>query len=173
MCMEFLYTVAIQVVILFVIVGVLFMFLELCFGSYNIMNVFFIIMEFLLRIVYPMKLEEQEQKIFDDDDYTRVEITVAQAPPPRNEQERKGRFLINQQVRFISESSSVTTCPLCLCDFVPDEVLVVLKCHQKHLYHEKCINEYLDKTDKHKFECMLCRQKIKFEFWFIKNTYII
>ena len=85
MCMEFLYTVAIQVVILFVIVGVLFMFLELCFGSYNIMNVFFIIMEFLLRIVYPMKLEEQEQKIFDDDDYTRVEITVAQAPPPRNE----------------------------------------------------------------------------------------
>lgn len=94
------------------------------------MNVFFIIMEFLLRVIYPKRLDDQQQNASDsDDDYTRVEITVAQPPPPRNEQERKGRFLINQQVRFLSESSSVTTCPLCLCDFVPDEVLVVLKCH--------------------------------------------
>ena len=77
MGMEFLYTVAIQVILLFILVGVLFMIIEMCFGSYNIMNVFFIIMEFLLRIIYPVRLEEQERRVFDDDDYTRAEITVA------------------------------------------------------------------------------------------------
>ncbi len=48
-----------------------------------------------------------------------------------------------------------TSCPICLDDFVHDEVLRALACC-KHTFHEKCVGSWLEINE----HCPLCRTKI-------------
>ena len=54
-------------------------------------------------------------------------------------------------IRVIQEPA----CPICLVDFVNDEVLRVLPCC-RHTFHEDCVGEWLEKKD----ICPLCRAEI-------------
>lgn len=52
-------------------------------------------------------------------------------------------------------TSTVKECSICLVDFEVDDDVVNLEC--KHIFHEKCIEEWVDR----KKDCPNCREKIK------------
>ena len=45
------------------------------------------------------------------------------------------------------------SCAICFADFGEDEIVAELDCNKKHIFHEKCIREWVDKTP----ECPLCK----------------
>lgn len=51
-----------------------------------------------------------------------------------------------------------TECSICLIEFEIGEKVSLLHC--KHLYHKKCIKQWLKKPSTEPFTCPLCRKKI-------------
>lgn len=47
-------------------------------------------------------------------------------------------------------------CPICLMEFVDEDVVIMLDCSAKHCYHELCLKEYMNSPN-FKNECALCR----------------
>ena len=57
--------------------------------------------------------------------------------------------------------SATTECPICICDFDKGEKVARLPCHASHLYHQDCLDLYIE-TQKNKnkdLACSLCRRK--------------
>jgi len=53
---------------------------------------------------------------------------------------------------------SITECVICLEEFKENDIIRVGKCHGTHIFHERCITEWL----KSKFICPLCKVPIQF-----------
>eukprot|EP00826_Nyctotherus_ovalis_P036157 TRINITY_DN3188_c0_g1_i15.p1 TRINITY_DN3188_c0_g1~~TRINITY_DN3188_c0_g1_i15.p1 ORF type:complete len:243 (-),score=50.39 TRINITY_DN3188_c0_g1_i15:217-945(-) len=49
-------------------------------------------------------------------------------------------------------------CVICLSDFNGKEEVVVLSCHSSHIFHEKCMIEWIQRSDL----CPVCRKEISF-----------
>ena len=50
-------------------------------------------------------------------------------------------------------------CPVCMVAFEQTDVVIQLRCHKFHLYHETCLNELLSFSEvEHK--CLMCRNCI-------------
>lgn len=54
----------------------------------------------------------------------------------------------------ISEEENVM-CAICLSDFEAAEEVCQLRCHELHIFHKKCIVQWLKKKN----ECPVCRQR--------------
>ena len=62
------------------------------------------------------------------------------------------RFQVNSQ-----EPEKVDNCAICLNNFKDKEVLVSLKCHEAHVFHEACINKWTE----NRLICPLCRNNLE------------
>jgi len=60
-------------------------------------------------------------------------------------------------------------CPICLEQFAKDSEIIALSCSNKHIFHIKCIEDYLKDRGPDK-KCALCREPINFdEEFFIQH----
>ena len=53
-------------------------------------------------------------------------------------------------------------CPICLQGFWANEEIVCLTCSENHVFHPKCLKQYIDA--KNTIQCILCQQKIQIAF---------
>ena len=56
-------------------------------------------------------------------------------------------------------TESDMVCAICMCEFVDEEVYINLKCAKAHIFHEKCIRDWLGI----KQSCPICRQEVRAE----------
>lgn len=61
----------------------------------------------------------------------------------------------NKSSRKSSSKSSPIECPICLEEISKKEASKIM-CSNKHLYHDKCIKEWME----HKTECPLCKENL-------------
>ena len=54
----------------------------------------------------------------------------------------------------------IRECPICISEFTEGDMLIMLPCHSKHCFHEKCIVNWISKS---KAECPLCKRVISEE----------
>jgi hypothetical protein len=72
----------------------------------------------------------------------------------RGRQTRR-RLKSNKSSRKSSPKSSPRECPICL-EEINKKDASKIQCSNKHLYHDKCIKEWM----KHKTECPLCKENL-------------
>ena len=63
-----------------------------------------------------------------------------------------------QIFRHKNSSSNDTECVVCLDNFNDGDEIVMLKCHDSHIYHEKCMLEWIERSQL----CPICRKEIEF-----------
>ena len=56
----------------------------------------------------------------------------------------------------IDQENFSFSCPICCCDYQQDEHLAQMPCNPKHIFHSKCIGEWLNNNDL----CPLCKANI-------------
>ena len=52
------------------------------------------------------------------------------------------------------------TCIICISEFNENEDIVELECHENHMFHYDCIENWIARGNR---ECPICRKVIKFE----------
>ena len=51
----------------------------------------------------------------------------------------------------------VEQCAICLNVYRHDEIVVSLKCHEAHIFHEECLNKWTE----NRLQCPMCRQRLE------------
>jgi len=79
----------------------------------------------------------------------------------RNTQERRVNIL--QAVKTIPFTNLIfregADCVICLSTFNENDPIVQLKCHATHIYHQKCIEDWIERGTP---QCPLCKVPIDF-----------
>ena len=58
--------------------------------------------------------------------------------------------------RTLSKSDDKPACSICLGDFEPGMEIIALKCHEAHIFHVDCLEEWSKKSG----SCPLCRKDL-------------
>ena len=74
----------------------------------------------------------------------------------------------NKSSRKSSPKSSPKECPICLEEVNKDNASII-QCENKHLYHDKCIKQWME----HKTECPICKADLEEEIKTIDAEYEI
>lgn len=59
-----------------------------------------------------------------------------------------------QQIQ--EQEDSELFCSICLDVYLPDDYVTMLPCDERHAFHTKCIEAWLDKSNR----CPLCKKKV-------------
>lgn len=82
--------------------------------------------------------------------------------------ERRGRVnSVTRKLPAVLTGGEARDCPICLLEFKETDQVVQLKCNEYHVFHYRCMNDYLSykgpaESDPIIKKCPLCRSKIDF-----------
>ena len=68
----------------------------------------------------------------------------------------EGGYQLHSYLFSDVESAGVFECSICLSTLENEELVIQLKCNNRHIFHTKCLEEWL----KHQEKCPLCRSEI-------------
>eukprot|EP00826_Nyctotherus_ovalis_P049932 TRINITY_DN6070_c0_g1_i29.p1 TRINITY_DN6070_c0_g1~~TRINITY_DN6070_c0_g1_i29.p1 ORF type:complete len:355 (-),score=57.48 TRINITY_DN6070_c0_g1_i29:171-1235(-) len=73
-------------------------------------------------------------------------------------QEKKRKDLKYQLFNYSTKVFGDSECVVCLTNFEENDAIVVLQCHDSHIFHENCIMEWMTKS----LYCPVCRKDVEF-----------
>ena len=82
-------------------------------------------------------------------------------PLPDLQKDSVENFIDKEKVTLGDRFEEFWDCPLCLEQFKPEDEIIALKCHEKHIYHVNCLESALLLSREQK--CALCRAEITLE----------
>lgn len=118
-----------------------------------------LLMIFIYMLCYMLMLTYSLRGVIFDDDSANQNMNLRVARQASNM--RRLESLKNNRKPMINTFFHRTdvTCTVCIGEFTEEDDIVVLECHESHIYHYDCIENWIARGNR---ECPVCRTIINF-----------